>query len=147
MVYFASECFSGECGFCHGCCSNEQEEKDQNPDNYLLAIDTKKLYGKRLNEITDEYWLRMIKNTKKVGYKNPEENGRIRKNIVINENSKFELYEVNNKHNLCCHSPMCLAMYENAHDYEKKNKYSVLPIYVNKETMKKQCYLCLQNNI
>ena len=71
MVYFASECFSGECGFCHGCCSNEQEEKDQNPDNYLLAIDTKKLYGKRLNEITDEYWLRMIKNTKKVGYKNP----------------------------------------------------------------------------
>ena len=142
MVYFASECFSGECGFCHSCCSNEQEEKDKKPGNYELAIDMKKFYGKRIIELTDEYWSRMIRDTLKVGYRNPEDNGHIRRKIVIDEKSKFELYE-KNPHNLCCHTPLCLAIYENAHDYEKKHKYSVLPIYVNKATNKKQCYLCL----
>jgi len=147
MVYFASECFSGECGFCHNCCGNEQEEKDNHPENYKVAVDTKKLYGKRLGEITDEYWVRMIRSTKKLGYRNPEDNGQIRKKITINEKEKFELYDKDNKHNLCCHSPLCLAIYQNAHDYEKKKKYSILPIYINQETTKKQCYLCLVNNV
>ena len=40
-----------------------------------------------------------------------------------------------------------ILLYNNAHEYEKKKKYSVLPIYVNEKTDKNQCYLCLQNNI
>jgi len=147
MVYFTAECFSGECGFCHNCCSNEQEEKDNNPENYKRSVDTKKLYNKRMDEITDSYWKKMIEVTKKSGYKNPEDNGCIRKKIIVNENVCFKLYDKDNKHNMCCNSPLCLAIYNNAHDYEKKKKYSVLPIYVNEKTDKKQCYLCLQSNI
>jgi hypothetical protein len=147
MVYFTAECFSGECGNCQSCCGNVQEEADNHPENYKRSIDTKKLYNKRMNEITDDYWKKMIDVTRKLGYKNPEENGRIRKKIMINENAYFKLYDKDNKHDMCCHSPLCLAIYQNAHEYEKKKKYSILPIYINQETTKKQCYLCLSNNV
>ena len=49
--------------------------------------------NKRMNEITDSYWKKMIEVTKKLGYKNPEDNGCIRKKIVINENICFKLYD------------------------------------------------------
>ena len=85
----------------------------------------------------------MVERTRGLGYRNPEDSGRIRKRFNLSETSKFTLMD---QHKSVCSSPLCLAMYQNAHDYEKNKKYAMIPLYKNNETDVKQCYLCLNIN-
>ena len=145
MEYYTATCFSGDCHSCYECIGNERSTPSHLSEEAMRAIDSKKMYGTRLSEITDEYWKRVIKSTIKEGYRNPEEPGQLRKTMMINETVRFDLCDKRGSGEYYCGSPLCLGIYHNAHDYDKRNKYSMIPTYMNKATNVKQCYLCVTN--
>ena len=145
MEYYAATCFSGDCRNCYDCVGNESAIPSNMSENMMRAIDTKKMYGPRLVEITDEYWKRMIKGTTNEGYRNPGDTGQLRKKRMINNTIRFDFCAEKRGEEYYCVSPLCLGIYHHAHDYDKRYKYSMIPIYMNNETNVKQCYLCLTN--
>jgi hypothetical protein len=138
MVRYATECFSGECGLCHGCSSPMAGEKlpDTTPECLKRGKDTSIFNETRIKGDYTLYF-KLLHGVKRVNTKIEDKYGKKYK--------KIEGY-----HGAICDDPICKSFYVSSGDDIHTLIYPEIPMYTrvssgNDNDMCQLCVLCVNN--
>ena len=145
MTRYTTQCFSGGCGFCSQCCGSASIILD--PTEESGASDMKLLYGRKiLDEISNDYNIRLNRWCAARGYKNPTDSGwteetlnKYRAGSI--EPIKFHLVRESHEGQICCNL-LCRVLYEDANEWLRKKNYSIMPLYSWKDEKCDKKYIC-----
>lgn len=130
MIYTAP-CFSGDCGFCEECCSNNYIKTNPN-ELTMRAHDAIKFIGKnKVEEENDKYSKAIKQKMIKTDYRNPTDIGYMPRfvNYEIHPSHHMK-YKLNQKiHSEVCSNRICQVLFHSSHEEIQKSYYPKLPVY------------------
>ena len=140
-MVFTAPCFSGECGFCPGCCKSSTISNE--PECLQRANDLSKFLGKqKIAEELNLYNQSLNQLIKKYDYRNPKDPGFL-PTILKYGDTKYKLLS-KYSHSNGCDNVFCKIFYLNSHDHMKSTHYTKLPIYTRSTDNKHRfCGVCM----
>ena len=144
MVRYAAECFSGECGMCHGCSSPMAGEKlpDTSPECLKRGEDTVMFNESRFKEYHNKYF-KLIDDISKG-------NTDIKKYLKVEDKYGKMYKKLEDYHGAVCDDPICKSFYVSSGDCVHAMVYPMIPMYTrvssgNDDDMCQLCILCVHN--
>jgi hypothetical protein len=145
---YSSPCFSGQCGFCEGCCEHNNPIVSQAKELAMRAQDYTKFMGNKLvEEEHNKYSVALKKTMRKADYRNPTDIGYMSTQINYEKGQPLThlKYKLNKEiHNEVCSDRLCQVFFHGSHEVTQKSYYSKLPVYTRMvDRNHNMCAVCI----
>jgi len=130
----SSPCFSGQCGFCEGCCQHNMDYKMTGTKELTMrSQDATKFIGKKQVEVEQNKYSNALKELMvKSDYRNPTDIGWMKTHVNYEKGQPIThiKYKLNEKiHTKLCSDRLCQVFFHGSHESMQNSYYSKLPVY------------------